>query len=142
MDNLTKAQRHLNMSHIKSFGTTLELKFFKLLDMNHIPYIKFPKLYGKPDCQIGDKLLIFVDSDFWHGWHFKKWKGRLPPEYWVEKIERNRQRDKKKFRLLRTKGYKVLRIWEHNLKNQEKIIEKILRQYSFILNEGSVQSQK
>ena len=130
MDNLTKAQRHLNMSRIKSFGTKLELKFFQLLNRNNISYIKFPKLYGKPDCQIGENLLVFVDSDFWHGWHFKKWKDRLPPDYWVEKIERNRKRDKKKFRFLRNHGYKVLRIWEHHLKNQEKVIEKILRQCS------------
>ncbi|MDP4117162.1 MAG: DUF559 domain-containing protein [Bacteroidota bacterium] len=128
MDNLTREQRHLNMSRIKSSGTRLELKFFQLLDLNNISYIKFPKLYGKPDCQIGENLLVFVDSDFWHGWHFEQWKDRLPKNYWVEKIERNRQRDKKKFRLLRKQGYRVLRIWEHSLKNQEKVIEKILRQ--------------
>ena len=125
MDNLTTEQRHLNMSRIRSTGTKLELEFFQLIDEQNIQYIKFPKLYGKPDCQIGEKLLIFIDSDFWHGWHFQKWKARMPQVYWVEKIERNIKRDKKKFRLLRMQGYMVLRIWEHSLKYPEKVVQMI-----------------
>jgi DNA mismatch endonuclease (patch repair protein) len=125
MDNLTKEQRRLNMSRIRSTGTRLELKFFQLLDQQRIEYVKYPKLYGKPDCQIGEKLLIFIDSDFWHGWHFQQWKSRLPQIYWVEKIERNIKRDRKKFRLLRAQGYIVLRIWGHSLKNPEKLVQKI-----------------
>jgi DNA mismatch endonuclease (patch repair protein) len=85
-------------------------------------------LYGKPDCQIGEKLLIFIDSDFWHGWHFQKWKARMPQVYWVDKIERNIKRDRKKFRLLRKQGYTVLRIWEHTFKKPEQVIQKIYRQ--------------
>jgi DNA mismatch endonuclease, patch repair protein len=127
MDNLTKEQRHLNMSRIRSTGTKLELKFFHLLDEERIEHIKYPKLYGKPDCQIGEKLLIFIDSDFWHGWHFQQWKSRMPKVYWVEKIERNIKRDRKKFRALRKQGYTVLRIWEHNLKLQEKVIMRIYK---------------
>lgn len=113
------------MSRIRSSGTKLELKFFKILDKNNVIYITFPKLYGKPDCQIGDKILVFVDSDFWHGWHFSQWKNRLPQTYWVEKIERNIKRDRKKFRFLRKQGYTVLRIWEHSLKNRDRLILKI-----------------
>jgi DNA mismatch endonuclease (patch repair protein) len=126
MDNLTKEQRHLNMSRIRSSGTKLEQKIFQILDENNIPYTKYPRLYGKPDCQIGEKLLVFIDSDFWHGWHFKHWKSRLPQMYWVEKIERNIRRDTKKFRLLRRQGYTVLRIWEHSLKQPQKVIDRIL----------------
>jgi DNA mismatch endonuclease (patch repair protein) len=125
MDNLTTEQRHLNMSRIRSTGTKLELKFFQLLDEERIEYVKYPKLYGKPDCQIGENLLIFIDSDFWHGWHFQQWKSRMPKAYWVEKIERNIKRDKKKFRLLRMRGYIVLRIWEHSLKYPEKVFQMI-----------------
>jgi DNA mismatch endonuclease (patch repair protein) len=127
MDNLTKEQRRLNMSRIRSTGTKLEEKFFKLLDDYKIRYNKHPQIYGKPDCQIGEKLLIFVDSDFWHGWHFKLWKDRLPQVYWAEKIETNIKRDRKKFRLLRIQGYTVLRIWGHSLKYPERVIEKIIR---------------
>ncbi len=124
MDNLTKQQRSYNMSRIRSNNTQLELKCFQLLDTNKISYIKYPKVYGKPDCQIKN-LLIFIDSDFWHGWKFEQWKDRLPKEYWVEKISGNIKRDNKKFRMLRIQGYKVLRIWGHSLKDADKIMKKI-----------------
>ncbi len=126
MDNLTLEQRHKNMSNIRSTNTQLELLFFALLEKEKIPFIKYPKLYGNPDCQIGGKVLIFVDSDFWHGWHFHKWRERMPKNYWVSKIERNITRDKKKFRILKKSGYTVVRIWEHQLKkNPDKVIKKI-----------------
>src|SRR5579862_6280046 len=116
MDNLTVEQRHKNMSNVRSMNTRLELFFFALLEKEKIRFTKYPKLYGKPDCQLGEKVLIFVDSDFWHGWHFKKWRKRMPKNYWISKIEGNMFRDKKKFRKLRNSGYNVFRIWEHNLK--------------------------
>ncbi len=125
MDNLTKEQRRLNMSRIRSTGTKLEQDFFELLENYNIPYIKYPKLYGKPDCQIGDKTLVFVDSDFWHGWRFNQWRDKLPQHYWVSKIERNIKRDKHKFLKLKRLGYRVIRIWSHELKNPNKIMLEI-----------------
>lgn len=125
MDNLTKKQRRYNMSRIRSTGTSLEEKFFRLLDDNKIRHINHPKIYGKPDCQIGNRILIFIDSDFWHGWHFTKWKERMPKNYWIPKIEKNIIRDRSKFRILRRQGYKVFRVWEHELINPEKIISKL-----------------
>jgi DNA mismatch endonuclease (patch repair protein) len=125
-DRHTKEQRSYNMSRIRSTNTMLELMFFTLLDEANIKYEKHPKLYGKPDCLIHTDILIFVDSDFWHGWHFNQWRERMPQVYWIDKIERNMQRDKKKFRKLRKEGYIVLRVWEHSLKkNPAKVIEKI-----------------
>src|SRR5262245_10278957 len=99
MDNLSKEQRKRNMSRIRSTNTGLEQKFFNLLESKSLTYTKYPKMYGRPDCRIAENILIFVDSDFWHGWHFGKWKDRLPKEYWVDKIQRNMKRDKKKFRI-------------------------------------------
>lgn len=125
MDNLTKEQRSYNMSRIRSSGTKLEQEFFELLEKSNILFTKYPRIYGKPDCKAGDNIVIFVDSDFWHGWHFDKWRNRMPLTYWQSKIENNIKRDKKKFRQLRQKGYKVVRIWQHNLKNSTRVINKI-----------------
>ena len=126
MDNLTKTQRSFNMSNIKSTNTKLEQKFFNTLEKERILYVKHPKLFGKPDCQIGS-LLIFVDSDFWHGWKFHQWKSRLPRKYWIAKIERNIKRDKQKFRILRKRGFRVIRVWEHQIKNgNDAMISKII----------------
>lgn len=126
MDNLTKEQRRFSMSNIKSANTKLEQNFFRILEEKNISHIKHPALFGKPDCRIGN-LLIFVDSDFWHGWRFKRWKNRLPQKYWVAKIERNIKRDKQKFRILRKQGFRLIRIWEHQLKNSsDTVISKVV----------------
>ena len=77
MDNLTKTQRSFNMSRICSTNTQLEKNYFDLHDSHKLKYRKHPELFGKPDCQIVDNTLIFVDSDFWHGWHFNQWKDKL-----------------------------------------------------------------
>jgi len=125
-DKHTPEQRSYNMSRIRSTNTQLEMVFFTLLDDAGIAYEKHPKIYGKPDCSILPNILVFVDSDFWHGWHFYQWRDRLPQEYWISKIERNVKRDKAKFRKLRSQGYEVIRVWEHLLKsNPEKAISKI-----------------
>lgn len=133
-DKHTPEQRSYNMSQIRSKGTKLELTFFNLLDTNGIIFTPHPKLFGKPDCLIEPGIVVFVDSDFWHGWHFPKWKDRLPQEYWVEKIERNIRRDYQKFRSLRSQGYKVVRIWEHTIKkNPERavaIVQKAINETS------------
>ena len=127
MDNLTKEQRSYNMSRIRSFNTKLEQKFFNLLNEQGIKYKKYPKIYGNPDCQLRNKVLIFIDSDFWHGWHFNRWKARLPKKYWISKIEGNIIRDKKKFRKLRKMGYSIVRIWGHQLQNHPTLtIKKLL----------------
>jgi len=104
------------MSRIRSKGTAIELLFFGLLDEAKVPFIAHPKIYGKPDCLIEPNILIFIDGDFWHGWHFYKWKNNLSQEYWRPKIERNMKRDISTARKLRREGYKVIRIWEHTVK--------------------------
>jgi DNA mismatch endonuclease (patch repair protein) len=125
-DNHTPEQRSYNMSRIRSTNTQLELMFFKLLEDGGIKYDAHPKMFGKPDCMVRPNILIFVDSDFWHGWHFYQWRDRLPQEYWVEKIERNMKRDSRKFKILRNQGYTVLRIWEHSLKRHpERVLGRI-----------------
>ncbi len=125
-DRHTPEQRSYNMSRIRSINTQLELMFFTLLKEHGIKHTVHPKIFGKPDCLIKPNVLVFVDSDFWHGWHFNQWRDRMPQDYWVEKIERNIRRDVQKFRTLRSEGYKVVRIWEHTLKsNPDRAVELI-----------------
>lgn len=126
-DRHTPEQRSYNMSRIRSTNTQLELAFFALLKENRIKFEAHPKIFGKPDCLIKPNTLVFVDSDFWHGWHFQQWKDRLPKDYWVEKIERNIRRDTQKFRTLRSMDYKVVRIWEHTLKNNPSRVLQLLK---------------
>ena len=61
------------------------------------------------------RICVFVDGCFWHGcpWHFAVPKTHSA--WWREKIEDNRQRDSRQTRLLRSHGWIVLRIWEHEI---------------------------
>jgi DNA mismatch endonuclease (patch repair protein) len=73
-------------------------------------------LPGRPDFVMRDiKLAIFVDGDFWHGWRFPTWRDKLSVA-WEAKIETNRKRDARNFRRLRSAGWTVIRLWEHQLK--------------------------
>ena len=62
-------------------------------------------------------IAIFVDGDFWHGWRFPKWRLKLS-ERWEQKIEANRRRDRRNHAYLRRQGWKVLRIWEHQIADE------------------------
>lgn len=75
------------------------------------------ELKGKPDIVFNrNKLCVFLDSDFWHGWQYPRWKHLLKNNFWRHKIEANRKRDKRNTVWLRRNGWTVLRIWEHNIK--------------------------
>ena len=119
------------MSTIRSKETKFELDFITNLKLKTKKRFELnvARLKGKPDIVfIKYKLCIFLDSDFCHGWKYQRWKHLLKNNFWRNKIEANRQRDKKNTRWLRYRGWTVLRIWEHNIKkdiNTE--IEKIMK---------------
>jgi DNA mismatch endonuclease (patch repair protein) len=71
-------------------------------------------------------MVVFVDGSFWHGWRFPRWRAKLGL-YWQAKIEGNRRRDKKITRMLRRGGWRVVRIWEHDIETApSKCVERIL----------------
>lgn len=82
-------------------------------------------LAGRPDFVfLSERVAVFVDGCFWHG-HPKRC--RIPStnrEYWTSKIDRNRARDRKVNRMLRKRGWQVVRIWEH-LINQPRTIARV-----------------
>jgi DNA mismatch endonuclease (patch repair protein) len=72
-------------------------------------------LPGRPDFVFRDaRVAVFVDGDFWHGRHFANWRHKLS-EKWERKIAMTRLRDARNVRALRRAGWKVVRIWEHDL---------------------------
>lgn len=107
------------MSRIRSKNTKIETIIFKELRRRGIYFQKhYDKILGKPDIALpSKKIAIFIDGDFWHGWQFSRRKQKLPKKYWQEKIERNIKRDRKNFAKLRRQGWNVLRVWEHQIKN-------------------------
>lgn len=128
MDIFSKKKRSEIMSKVKSKDSKIELSLRKALSEMKIRYRKHvPNLPGKPDIAfIGEKTVVFLDSCFWHGC---RWHGSIPAsnkKFWQAKIERNKVRDKIVNREYKKMGWKVLRIWEHQLKDGgEKSVFKI-----------------
>lgn len=129
-DKISKAKRSFVMSKIRSRGTKFEFDFIEKLKTrtgkNYRLHVK--ELKGKPDIVFDRyKVCVFLDSDFWHGWQYPRWKHLLKNDFWRDKIEANRARDIKNTFWLRHRRWTVLRIWEHNIRNNvDKELCKIL----------------
>lgn len=134
-DRLTAEKRSFLMSRIRSKNTKFESLFID--ELKKTTKFKFnthdKNLLGTPDIVFQrKKIAIFLDSNFWHGWFFPKWKHLLKDDFWRDKIEKNRMRDRRVTIKLRREGWVVIRIWEHQIKkDMESSISKILA----VLNE-------
>lgn len=104
------------MSRIRGKDTGPERELAKLLSEAGLVWESHaPDLPGRPDFVFRDRqVAVFVDGDFWHGWRFPNWRDKLS-EVWEAKIEATRHRDARNFRRLRRSGWRVVRIWEHQL---------------------------
>jgi DNA mismatch endonuclease (patch repair protein) len=114
MDHVSKQVRSKIMAAIHSRGnTTTELPLGKLLWAAELKgYRKHWRVAGKPDfAWPGRKVAVFVDGCFWHGCRCK-YLPRTNTEFWRNKIETNKRRDRRVTRSLRRDGWKVVRIKE------------------------------
>jgi len=127
-DCFTKEKRSEIMSNIRSKNTKAELLVFRELRRRGIYFQKhYKKVKGIPDIALPrKKRAVFIDGDFWHGYRYNKGKSRLPKKYWRAKIEGNMDRDRKDRAKLKREGWRVLRVWEHEIeKNFDETISKI-----------------
>lgn len=112
------------MAQVKSSGNkSTEEKLLAVLRENGIiGWRRNYPLFGKPDFVFPSaKVAVFVDGCFWHG-HPRKC--RIPKAnrlYWVNKIARNVARDRRVTRVLKEKGWKVIRIWEDSVGNRSTV---------------------
>jgi DNA mismatch endonuclease, patch repair protein len=115
-DNLTPAQRRRCMQRVRTTGTNIELAVSTALHARGFRYRKNVRtLPGRPDLVFfSQRVVVFIDGDFWHGYRFPGWRDSLSP-FWQRKIERNRQRDTRNFRRLRRQGWTVIRVWQHEI---------------------------
>jgi DNA mismatch endonuclease, patch repair protein len=116
-DNLTKEQRKKNMKAIKS-QSSLENRVTKELWRMGFRFRKNANLFGKPDISIKKyKIVIFIDSCFWHCCPIHGNMPKSNKEYWEKNLERNKMRDNKVNNYYKEKGWHILRVWEHNFKD-------------------------
>lgn len=129
MDNLTPEQRRKNMQNIRAVNTKPELLIAKELRKRNIYFARNVKtILGKPDFVFRrKKVVVFIDSDFWHGHPRRCIMPKSNLSYWQSKIEKNRQRDKAVNKQLKSMGWHVIRIWEYDVKkNIGKSVKKII----------------
>lgn len=123
-DKLSSKERSERMSLIRSQKTEFEIKFISLLRKNTRKKFKthVKNIRGNPDIVFElNKVCIFLDSNFWHGWQYPRWKHLLKNDFWRNKIENNRKRDRKTTIYLQKNGWTVLRFWEHQIKDKNKL---------------------
>lgn len=102
------------MSRVRGKDTGLELKLRKALWAAGIRGWRchVRSIVGTPDLVWkGRKVVVFVDSAWWHG-HPSRWKRGKRPGFWDEKISDNKRRDASVNRALRHEGWAVVRIWD------------------------------
>ena len=131
-DVFSKAKRSAVMARIRSRGNAeTELTLIRIFRTYKIVgWRRDWRLVGKPDFVFPKaRLAVFVDGCFWHGC---KTHGTYPSSnqiYWVEKLKRNKTRDRLVNRKLREQGWNVLRVWHHELsqKNHLRVVRRIQR---------------
>ena len=135
MDKHTPEQRRKNMQAIKNKDSQIELLLRKELWKRGLRYQKNrTDIFGKPDIVFkGKKIVIFCDSEFWHGynWEERKKDFKSHQEFWIPKIERNIERDIEVTNKLESEGWTVLRFWGNEIKKETEkcanIIEKAVQ---------------
>lgn len=115
-----KKTRSYNMSRIRSANTKPELLVRRFLHANGFRYSLHKKtLPGKPDIVLPKyKTVIFVNGCFWHGHEDCPYYiiPKTRTTWWIDKIDRNRANDEKAVKALKKLGWKVITVWECNLK--------------------------
>lgn len=138
-DIMTPEQRSRCMAAIKGKNTKPEILVRKFLFAKGMRFRINTKLTGKPDIVLPKyKTVIFIDGCFWHGHEGCKYF-RLPSTnvgFWRNKIETNAERDKKVTETLEGEGWRVIRIWECQLKTKTIQSESLASLYRQIVDEA------
>jgi len=115
-DIMSPEKRSAVMARIKGRNTGPERAIASALAARGLEWEGHSRdLPGRPDFVFRqERVAVFVDGDFWHGWRFPQWRDKLS-EKWEAKIDGNRRRDVRNHDRLRRMGWKVVRLWEHQV---------------------------
>lgn len=125
MDIFDKNKRSAIMGAIKGKNTKPEIRLRKALFAKGYRYrIHYKKLPGSPDIVLPRyKTAILLHGCFWHGHDCISKLPKTNTEFWKKKIERNRTRDNQQEEMLRNLGWKIIKIWECEIKTKDKLDE-------------------
>lgn len=128
MDTVPETVRSRIMRQVKGTGNkSTEQVFAKLLREHSIKgWRRNMNIFGRPDFIFPRaKIAIFIDGCFWHGCNRHCRYPASRSVYWHKKIARNQTRDKLVGKELRRRGWRVLRLWEHDLAGGRILTRKI-----------------
>jgi len=120
MDVFSKEKRSDVMSKIRGKGNKdTELTLIQIFKEFHIiGWKRNQNIFGKPDFTFWEqRVVVFVDGCFWHGCTLHATMPKNNQEFWEKKLNNNKDRDQIVTDQLTKKNWKVIRIWEHELKN-------------------------
>ena len=128
VDTLSKTARSLLMGEVKArYNKSTEIKLARLLRASGVKgWRRHLNLPGVPDFTFSkERVCVFVDGCFWHGCprHYSLPKSNV--EFWKEKIKKTRKRDTQVNKELKEKGYVVLRIWECEMCDKDRVLKTI-----------------
>jgi DNA mismatch endonuclease (patch repair protein) len=131
-DIFSKLKRSEVMSRIRGArNKDTELRLIQVFRAKGITgWRRGSKLSGRPDFVFSQlKTVVFVDGCFWHGCPKHATWPKTRAAFWRKKILGNKARDRRVNRALRAKGWKVIRVWEHELprRNEPRLIRKLER---------------
>lgn len=129
VDKLTKAQRSALMSKIGNRNTKPEIAVRSMIHrLGYRFRLHRNDLPGRPDIILPrHEKIVFVHGCFWHGHRCRlSVMPKTNVAYWAEKITRNQKRDKKNVAALRRGGWRVLEIWECEIKLTPKLEKKLI----------------
>ena len=122
MDDLTKEQRHKNMTRIRSKETKPETIVAHYLFSQGFRYRRNDKRYpGKPDIVLPKyRTVVFVNGCFWHQHEGCRYAviPQTRQDYWVPKLRRNVERDRENCKALRSMGWHVIVVWECEIRRK------------------------
>lgn len=129
-DVFSKKKRSQIMAAVRSTGNKVTEGYLVNLFRHHgvKGWRRQLGLPGKPDFTFRqERVALFVDGCFWHGCpkHL-----RLPSSnrrYWEKKVARNQARDRAVSRELRLRGWRVLRVWEHEVSDEQRVLRRVVR---------------
>lgn len=128
-DKITPARRSENMRRIKSKGMKPEMLVRRMVHRLGYRYrLHRRDLPGKPDLVFGPRrAVVFVHGCFWHQHDCRA--GRVPSsnrEYWEPKLARNVERDKERRLELEALGWRVLEVWECEIKDKATLADRLV----------------
>jgi DNA mismatch endonuclease, patch repair protein len=131
-DIFTTAKRSEIMSKIRGHGNrATEAVFIKILRMNRIVgWRRQANIFGKPDFVfMRPRIAVFIDGCFWHGCPKHSSQPTSNHAFWKNKIKKNKDRDRLVTRTLKRSGWRVIRIWQHDLvrKREEYCAKRIIQ---------------